>query len=128
MYEEEFKIKWGATKLKKFSFVSSTNKIDLDNIINYSSICTDYALKSYKGLPIGFQNGITSFNVLVSENVSEEAKKYAVSRPRKHFSLFEMPIIYNLANRKIYYYKDTPKWGSIYYRHFREYIEKHFNI
>jgi len=128
IYEEKFKIRWLATKLKSFSFVSYINKIDLYDIDNYSSICTKYALKNYKGLPRGIQNGVSSFNVLVSENVTEEAIKFATSRPKKHFSLFEIPIIYDLANKKIYYYKNTPIWGSIYYNYFRQYIENHFNI
>lgn len=128
IYEENFKIKWFATKLKNFSFISYINRIDLDDIDNYSSICTKYALKNYKGLPRGIQNGVSSFNVLVSENVTDEAIKFAISRPRKHFSLFEIPIIYDLANKKIYYYKDTPTWGLIYYNFLRQYIERHFNI
>jgi hypothetical protein len=128
MHEEEFKIEWLATKLKIFSFISCVNKIDLNDIVNYASICINYALKNYKGLPRGVQNGVTSFNVLVSENVTDEAIKFAISRPKKHFALFEMPIIYDLNNNKIYYYKETPTWGSIYYSYFRQYIEKHFNI
>lgn len=128
MYEEKFKIRWLATKLKNYSFVSHVDKIDLEDIISYTSECTNYAVKNYKGLPRGIQNGVTSFNVLVSANVTEAAKKFATSRPKKHFSLFEMPIIYDLASREIYYYKGTPIWGSIYYKYFREYIENHFDV
>jgi len=128
MYEEKFRFRWLASKLKIFSYVSYINNIDLEDIMNYSSICTDYSLKNYKGLPRGMQNAVSSFNVLVSENVSEEAKIFSNSRPRKHFSLFEMPIIYDLSNEKIYYYKENPLWGLIYYEYIREYIDKHFNI
>lgn len=58
MYEEKFEIKWFATKLKNFSFVSYTSKIDSDDSIDYSSACLRYALKNYKGLPRGFQSGV----------------------------------------------------------------------
>jgi len=128
MYEEIFQMKWAATKLKKISFISYTNKIDADDIISYSDACVGYSLRNYKGLPRGMQNGISTFNVLVSENVSKEAIKFATARPKKHFALFEMPIVFNLTNEKIYYYKDTPIWGSMYYKYFREYIETHFNV
>lgn len=128
MYEEIFQMKWLATKLKIFSFISYTNKIDASDIVIYSYACVDYSLKNYKGLPRGIQNGISTFNVLVSENVSKEAIKFATARPKKHFALFEMPIIFDLTNEKIYYYNNTPIWGFMYYKYFRKYIETHFNV
>lgn len=128
MYEEKFELKWLATKLKNFSFISYLNKIDRDDIQKYTSTCVDYALHSYKGMPRGVQNGISTFNVLVSENVSAEAKAFSIARPKKHFAAFEMPIIFDLSDQSIYYYKNTPMWGAIYYKFFREYIEKHFII
>ncbi len=128
VYEEKFELKWLASKLKIFSFLSHVGEIDSDDIITYSSACMRYALKSYKGLPRGMQNGVASFNVLVSNNVSKRSEEIAIARPKKHFASFEMPIVYDLANKNIYYYKNTPIWGSMYYKFFREYIEMNFNI
>ena len=128
MYEETNEIIKFATKLKNFSYVSYLDKVNLDDIINYSNTCLKYSLTIYKGLPRGFQNGVSTFNVLVSESVSDEAKKFAITRPKKHFAAFEMPIVVDLTNEDIYYYKNTPMWGGVYYRYFREFIIKHFNI
>lgn len=128
IYEERFEIEWLATKLKVFSFITYMSKIDFDDIRNYSVACMDYALKNYKGLPRGLQNGVVAFNVLVSENVSEQAIAFANKRPKKHFSAFEMPIIFDLSKEQIFFYRDTPLWGKIYYEYFREYIEKSFNV
>ncbi|MDD2235138.1 MAG: hypothetical protein PHZ11_07475 [Desulfitobacteriaceae bacterium] len=125
-YEEQFKVKWLATKLKIFSFVAHVNEIDADDITNYSSSCVDYALNNYKGLPRGLQTGLVAFNVLISENVSDKAIEVAVSRPKKRFAAFEIPIIYDLSKEKAYYYTKTPMWGAIYYKYFREYIQKNF--
>lgn len=127
-YEEQFKAKWIATKLKIYSFVSHLPNITEDDIMNYSNQCLSHALKNYKGLPRGIQNGVVSFNVLVSEHASPEAIAYAQKRPKKHFSAMEMPVIYDLSTNKIYYYEKTPMWGAIYYSYFREYIESSFNV
>ena len=127
-YEEKFEMKWLATKLKIYSFVSYLPNITEQDIIDFSSSCLSKALSEYKGLPRWFQNGIASFNVLISENVDPKAIEYAKSRPKKHFAAMEMPVIYDLAKKQIYYYEKTPMWGAIYYRYFREYIEKFFNI
>lgn len=127
-YEEKFEAKWIATKLKIYSFVSYLPAITEQDIIDFSSECIEKALREYSGLPRGFQNGVATFNVLVSENVDPKAIAYAVSRPKKHFAAMEMPVIYDLSKNKIYYYEKTPMWGAIYYRFFREYIEKSFNV
>ena len=127
-YEEKFKIQWLATKLKIFSFIHYIDKVDIGTIENYSSVCTKYASKKHRGLPRGFQNGVVSFNVLISETVTDAAIDFVLSRPKKHFSLFEMPIIYDISRSKLYYYEGTPIWGSMYNNYLRSYIEDHFNL
>mgnify|MGYP003408851315 CR=1 FL=1 len=127
-YEEKFKIQWVATKLKIFSFIHYIEKIELDDSEIYSSNCTKYASKNYKGLPRGFQNGVVSFNVLVSEVVTDEAIEFVTSRPKKHFAVFEMPIIYDLSRNKLYYYEDNQLWGSVYQKYLRSYLDKHFKV
>ena len=127
-YEEKFKIQWVATKLKIFSFIHYIDKVDIGTIENYSSVCTKYASKKHKGLPRVLQNGVVSFNVLVSDFVTDEAIEFVTSRPKKHFSLFETPIIYDISRSKLYYYEGTPIWGSMYNNYLRSYIEDHFNL
>ncbi len=86
----------------------------------------DYSLKNNKGLPRGLRSGVVSFSLLVSSNVDESAKKFAQSRPKKHFAAFEIPAIFDLKENKFYYYEKTPFRGFIYYKSFREFIEKYF--
>ena len=128
LYEEKFELKWLATKLKIFSFVAHAPHITAQDISLYSDACTTYALNAYKGLPRGFQSGVTSFNVMVSEKVDAAAVAFAASRPKMRFAAFPMPIIYDLSTMKIFYYQETPMWGAIYYKYLREHIESNFNI
>lgn len=127
-YEEKFQMKWIFTKLKQFTFISKADTISGEAIKTYSAGCIDYALKKYKGLPRGVQNGVGSYSVMVSDNVDESAIVFATSRPKKHFSAFEMPVIVDLKNQRLYYYNKTPLWGAVYYKHFREYIERNFSL
>lgn len=94
----------------------------------YSKDCMNYALKNYKNLPRGMQNAVVSNNVLASANVDPMAVKFVEAKPKKHYAAFEMPIIVDLTQEKIYYYKKTPIWGAIYYKYFREYISKNFAL
>ncbi|MCL2376989.1 MAG: hypothetical protein FWC76_06275 [Defluviitaleaceae bacterium] len=128
LYEEKLELKWLATKLKVFSFVTHASHIAAQDISLFSDACTAHALNAYKGLPRGFQNGVASFNVMASEKVDATAAAFAVSRPKKRFAAFPMPVIYNLSTMEIFYYRDTPMWGAIYYKYLREYIENNFNM
>ncbi len=58
--------------------------------------------------------------------MSEEAKKIAQQRPKKHFAASEMPIIFDLKENKLYYYDENQFWGSIYYKTFKEFINRYF--
>jgi len=122
-YEEVFKWTWAATKLKIFSFIAYADAIDNQLMEQYSAMCMQYARANKKGLPIGFQNGIVSNNILVSEHVSDSAIAYAVSRPQKHYSFFEQPVIVDLTKNTLYYYQGDIVWGAMYQGFMKRYID-----
>ena len=124
--KSQFKVSWFASQLNFFAIIGVSKHITKETIENYSKNCIDYAKKNNKGLPRGLQSGVVSFALLVSSNVDEEAKKFAQKRPKKHFAAFEMPVIFDLKENKLYYYDKTPFWGSIYYESFRNFIETYF--
>lgn len=126
-YEQIFKWKWQATKLKITSFVKCVPQITLDDIKSYSEICLKEAIMKKKGLPRGFQNGVLSYNVLVSDNVSPEAIAFVMGRPEKHFSAFEVPIIFDLSNNNLYFYQGNVIWGMMYNSFIKNYLFEHFN-
>lgn len=125
-YEEVFKWEWFATKLKISSFVKNVQQITLDDIETYSNACLSEAIKKTKGLPLGFQNGIVSYNVLVSDKVYPDAISFVIGRPKKHFAAFEMPVIYDLENNRLYFYQGDIIWGMIYDSFIKSYLVDHF--
>ncbi|MCL1885983.1 MAG: hypothetical protein FWF98_04430 [Dehalococcoidia bacterium] len=126
-YEEKFEIKWLASKLKMYSFLSYLPQITKPDIVEFSKECLSRALTVYKGIPRGLQSGVGSFGVLASENIDAEAIAYAKARPPKHWAAFEMPIIYDLAKNSLYYYEKTPLWGAMYAKFIREYTKANFS-
>jgi len=128
VYEEFFKAKWLFTKLKIFSFVSYADTISSSEIENYSLACLTYSKKNKPGLPIGIQNGVVCNNILVSQSVDNSAIEFATSRPKKHFSVFEMPIIFDLSQNKLYYYNGQITWGKLYQNFIKSYIASKFLV
>lgn len=124
--KSKFKLSWFATRMHFFAIYGFSKNISRETIENYSKSCLNYAVKNKKGLPRGLQTGLTSFALLFSPEVSEEAKKFAQKRPKKHFAAFEMPIIFDLKENKLYYCDENQLWGSIYYKTFKEFINRYF--
>jgi len=126
-YESIFKLKWSATKLKKFSFVAHVERIDEDTLKTYTDECFEYSRKNYKGLPRGIQNAFVTFAVLASENIDKSAITFVESRPKKHFAALEIPIIIDLKNEKLKFYAQNHLWGGMYYKFLRKYIFENFS-
>jgi len=115
-----------ATQLNIFVITGSLDNISEKSIDKFSRLAYDYATKNNKGLPRGFQSGVASFALLVSNSVDEEAKKWVQQRPRKHYAAFEFPVIFDFRDRHLYYYKKNITWGSMYHGFFLSLILENF--
>ncbi len=127
-YEEVFKWEWFATKLKIFSIFKYVKEIDKDRLIEIIHRCYEYSRKNYKGLPRGLQNGFVSFTIIVTDNISESIINSVENWNKKHFSAFEIPVIFDLKSGKAYYNRSNVIWGRMYSEFFKQYIENNFII
>jgi hypothetical protein len=91
-------------------------------IEKFSTDCFEYALKNNKGWPRGLQSGVGSVAILKGSNVDSEAIAFCQKLSKKHWSAFEIPVIYNTENKQISHYIKTPVWGTIYFPHFSKLI------
>jgi len=124
--KQEFQLLWFGTQMNIFVIMGYADNISREVIESFSRHAIDYAIKNNHGLPLGFLSCVTSFALLVSSGIDEDAKQFVQGSYKKHFAAFEMPVLFNLKSKELFYYKDTPLWGSIYYKFFRDFIEKFF--
>lgn len=115
-YSEEFKISWGASKLKRYVFLTKLDTVDGGTLSAYSHACMDYALKIYQGLPRGLQNGVASLAVAAGELVTQDAIFRIQQTPPAHFAALEMPIAVDLRRNQVYMMQKTPVWGCFLWR------------
>ncbi len=125
-YEEEFKIKWGASKMKKYAFVSYMPLVTADSMVGYSKRCMQYALDNYKGLARGIQNGVASFAVMAGEQIEQGAVDFVLASPEKHWAAFEMPVLVDLGARRVFYFQGTPLWGALMWKDLRGFVAQNF--
>jgi transcriptional regulator with XRE-family HTH domain len=124
--KQEFQLLWFGTQMNIFAIMGYADNISREVIESFSRHAIDYAIKNNHGLPLGFLSCVTSFALLVSSGIDEDAKQFVQGSYKKHFAAFEMPVLFNVKSKELLYYRDTPFWGSIYYKFFRDFIEKVF--
>ncbi len=66
-------------------------------------------------LPRGFQFGYMVIPVIVAKAPSPELIAYVTKSPRKHWSLFELPIVVNANSGAASYFRGKALWGYAYF-------------
>jgi hypothetical protein len=91
----------------------------------YSNTAFQFAMKNKTNpLPCGFFESVFCFAVAVTANLHPQlADSVRAAEPIKHWSAFELPVVFDLANGGLYYFEKTPVWGAAYYAGFRREIQ-----
>lgn len=122
-YNKQFRWSWLATQLNTFVFIGSTDQpIDRAMIEDFSNGCFEYSIKNNKGWPRGLQSGVGSIAILKGNPVDHGAYAFCENPSKKHWSAFEIPVIYNTLNNTAIQYLKRPIWGTIYFPFFTELI------
>ncbi len=115
-------------ELTKFSIVDRfcvatciEGELTTGKLQDFSSSAFKIAMDNKFFLPRGFGNAVVAFPLVVAEEVPDKVSQFIRhSYAPKHWSSFEYPVIYGLAESRIYHYESTPTWGAAYYRGFRK--------
>lgn len=123
-YIKKFKWSWFATQLNTFIIIGqTTSTIDKSTIESFSTACLKYALQNHLGWPRGLQSGIGSIAILKGSSVTPDAINFCAKPTKKHWSAFEIPVIYDESRKKVIRYIKTPLWGKIYFAFFTKLID-----
>lgn len=77
-------------------------------------------------LPCGLFESVWCYSVAITKAIDEPALASVRSAtPPKHWESAEIPVVYDLAQAKLFYFEKTPLWGAAYYAGFRKQIERH---
>lgn len=124
-YKKEFRWTWFACQLNTFIIVGQTDQpIDVGTINQFSDACFRYALSKNQGWPRGLQSGVGSIAILCADSYNQAAAASCETLTKKHWSAFEIPIIYDRGQHKLIHYKKAPMWGSLFFPYFTEQIKK----
>ncbi len=125
-YEKKFKWSWFATQLNTFIVATDlgNEEINKSTIENHLSESFKYSMQNYKGWPRGFQSGVGVISILISNNITEEAKDYCQKlKSGKKWAGFTVPVVHNPETNEIFQFDKNPMWGMIYYPYFKKMIK-----
>jgi hypothetical protein len=74
----------------------------------------------------GMQFGYMVIPCVAVEAATPELIDYATSRPRKHWCLFEFPVVHDLSTGHTHFYRETAAWGAFYFSDVRSIVESAF--
>lgn len=117
-------------KMTRTIAVTTFENVDIGTIQSFSMASTRYALDNRGSLlPRGLGGSLFSIPVIVSYDFDIDIKLWMEKTiVKKHWAAFEFPVLISLKDRKIYYCKKTPIWGSAYYRGFRKFVEENLGF
>jgi hypothetical protein len=72
----------------------------------------------------GLQLGYMVLPVIITANPRTELVQYAGAPPRKHWALFEFPIVVNETTGQADYFRGTPLWGAFFFSDMRSVAAK----
>lgn len=123
-YIKKFKWSWMATQLNTFVIIGKTDaKIDRPLIEAFSKNCFEYSLKNHQGWPRGLQAGVASIAILQGAVIDNSAKEFCEKLSKKHWSAFEIPVLYDTDKKQPVRFIKTPIWGTIYFPFFIKTID-----
>lgn len=78
-----------------------------------------YSLRKKHWIPRGLGDGVTQYSVFIMKNTPKHISDFINTYNPKHFASFEYPVVVDIKNRKIHFFRGTPIWGMIYYQGMR---------
>ncbi len=124
-YEKKFRWAWVATQLNTFIVATDfgDEEVNVPLIEEHLTKSFNYSKQNYTGWPRGFQSGLGVICILISSNITDEAKDYCLKlKSGKKWAGFSIPVVHDSSSNKTFQFEKKPMWGRIYYPHFEKLI------
>ncbi|MFE3328930.1 levansucrase [Streptomyces sp. NPDC059176] len=116
----DFRIRWAATRLHLFTVAATVPVVTVPVIETFTRQVLDHARANKGGLPVGLQTGVAAFPVLVGEWVDPAAMRWAEEQQRNRFACFARPVVVDVSQGRVGYYRGVPLVGRAYASHMLE--------
>lgn len=113
------------TKMTYVVFVRKVPHLSVDMMeADRNQLQTDAKKLNPSLLPRGFQAGVAVITIYIADRVDFEAQSLCKQKPKIRFAWFYLPAALEQSSSKVFYLKETPIWGFLYYSKFRYLIRR----
>jgi hypothetical protein len=100
--------------------------VDTSSLRQFSAKCLRCAKKMrIIPLPCGLFESVWCFSVALVDGIDADTSEVVRNEtPPRHWASAEIPVVYDLKSRILYYFEKTPIWGAAYYARFRKTIRE----
>ncbi|UCB43927.1 MAG: hypothetical protein JSV77_04600 [Dehalococcoidales bacterium] len=101
-----------------FSILPSISR---ESLQEFSKIAFKYTTRKVGRFiwPRSLFYSIVCFPVAIVNHIDTDVAHFIQNNVRKHWAACEMPVIYSLESRELYYFELTPFWGKFYWEQMR---------
>jgi hypothetical protein len=123
-YFKKFRLRWLGTQMNTFIIVAETDKtVTRPMIEGFSTLAFNYALANHNGWPRGLQGATACIAVIKATSFDEQAILYCNRVEKKHFSAFEISVLYDKNSGRAMRYINKPYWGYMFFNYFSKIID-----
>lgn len=113
----DFRLTWMATRLHLFTIAIAVDEVSPNGIREFTDHAIAYAKQNKGGLPVGLQNGVVVFPVMVGDRIDEAAAAWAEEKQRIGFSVMTRPVVVDATQGQARVFRGRTAIGAIYTNH-----------
>lgn len=117
----------GLCILSQHLFITRMDNAQVDDMKKLFETGFDFG-KGINRVPLlrGMQFGYMIVPIIATSNPSKALLEYAVSQPRKHWAIFEFPVVLDLESGEAHYFRQKfVWWGGFYFSDIRKVVSRY---
>ena len=97
--------------IHQYFFIYANDLVGYNEMRDYATACTDWALHNYAGVPRGLQKGIAIYPIMLQHPMNPSAIQFVKEKPKAKFAAFTLPVVVDPVERQLQFMDSTPVWG-----------------
>ena len=97
--------------IHQYFFIYANDFVGYNEMRDYATACTDWALHNYSGVPRGLQKGVAIYPVMLQHPMNPGAVQFVKEKPKAKFAAFTLPVVVDPVEHQLQFMDSTPVWG-----------------
>jgi hypothetical protein len=119
----DFRWRWFATRLHTFVVAFTMTDLSAQVADELTSTAQQYSINKKGGRPRGFQTGVATIALFVTDEADDELREWFMAKPTHRFAAIRFPVLAELRHASPAYFKGQMIVGRVYLDHLRHVVD-----